>query len=170
MDSVIEVDHSNCTGCRTCEMLCSLYHFGVCTPAKSAIQVIRREKGGLIFSFPLVCQQCDPAPCIESCPVEALTRDNNKSPITLNRDECTLCGSCTEACPLGCITVDPEEVQLIHCDLCQGEPQCIPACHADCLKLVNRKTGDEKNEIERMTAILIKQNCLDHIPQRRSSS
>ena len=170
MDSVIEMDHTNCTGCRTCEMLCSLYHFGLCTPAKSAIQVIRREKGGLVFSFPLVCQQCDPAPCIESCPVAALTRDDNKSPIRLNREECTLCGSCTDVCPIGCINVDPEDVQLIQCDLCQGEPQCIPACHAGCLKLVSRKPWDGKNEIERMTAILKEQNCLDHIPQRRSSS
>jgi carbon-monoxide dehydrogenase iron sulfur subunit len=170
MDGVIDVDHANCTGCRTCEMLCSLYHFGLCSPSKSAIQVIRREKGGLIFSFPLVCQQCDPAPCIESCPVKALTREDNKSHIILNQDECTLCGSCTEACPLGCITVDPEEVQLIHCDLCQGEPQCISACHADCLKLVNRNRRDGKKEIEGMTAVLIKENCLDHILKRRSSS
>lgn len=168
MDSVIAVDHSGCTGCRTCEMICSLYHFGRCSPSKSAIQVIRRERGGLIFSFPLVCRQCDPAPCIESCPVEALIRDNGGH-IALNQDECTLCGLCTEACPLGCIDVDPEEVELVHCDLCEGEPQCVPACHAGCLKLVNRDTRDEKSEIERMTAILKQENCFDYIPMRRSS-
>ncbi len=170
MDSVIEVDYRNCTGCRTCEMLCSLFHFGLCTPAKSAIQVIRREKGGLVFSFPLVCQQCDPAPCLEACPTEALARDDEKGHLILDQEACTLCGSCTEACPIGCITVDPEEVQLIHCDLCQGEPQCVPACHADCLKLVNRKTGDEKKEVEGITAVLLKENCLDHIRNRRVSS
>lgn len=167
MDSVIAVDHSGCTGCRTCEMICSLYHFGMCSPSKSAIHVIRREKGGLIFSFPLVCRQCDPAPCIEACPVDALTRDENSGRIILNRDECTLCGFCREACPLCCIDIDPDEVELVHCDLCGGEPQCIPACHAECLKLVDRKTRDEKNEIESITSILEQQNCFDHILKRR---
>jgi len=168
MDNIIAVDHSGCTGCRTCEMICSLYHFGICSPSKSAIQVIRREKGGLVFSFPLVCRQCDPAPCIESCPVEALTRDNNGGHISLNPDECTLCGLCTEACPLGCIDVDPNDMELVHCDLCEGEPQCIPACHASCLQLVNRGSRDEKGEITHITAILKQEECFDHIPKRRA--
>ena len=166
MDRVIAIDHSGCTGCRTCEMICSLYHFGICSPSKSAIQVIRRERGGLIFSFPLVCRQCDPAPCIESCPVEALTRNNRAGHIILNPDECTLCGTCTEACPLGCIYIDPAEQDLVNCDLCQGEPQCIPACHAGCLKLIDGDTRDEKKEIEHITAILEQEGCTDHIPGR----
>ncbi len=168
MDSIIAVDHSSCTGCKTCEMLCSLYHFGRCTPSKSAIQVIRREKGGLVFAFPLVCRQCDPAPCIEACPVEALTRGDDKGNIILNADACTLCAICTEACPLGCIAVDPDETALVHCDLCGGEPQCIPACHADCLKLVKRNTRNEKDEIKHISGILNRENCFDHIPKRRS--
>ena len=69
---------------------------------------------------------------------------------------------------MGCIDVDPDEVELVHCDLCEGEPQCIPACHADCLKLVGSNTRDEKIEIERITAILQQENCFDHIPKRRS--
>ncbi len=170
MDSVIAVDHSNCTGCRTCEMICSLYHFGQCNPLKSAIHVIRREKDGLIFCLPLVCQQCDPAPCIDACPTGALSRDDNRGGLILDQTECTVCGLCIEACPLGCRLIDPENVSLIRCDFCGGDPQCIPACHAECLKDVKRNRHNEKNEIERLTGILTQENLLDHIPKRRSSS
>ena len=167
MEGVIAINHANCTGCRTCEMLCSLYHFGICSPSKSAVQIVRQEKGGLIFSFPLICQQCDPAPCIESCPTEALIRDENSGCIILNSDDCTLCDLCTEACPLGCIDVDPDEPALINCDLCQGEPLCVPACHAGCLKLADRTSLDEESEIGRLTGILKQENCYDHIAKRR---
>ncbi len=48
MPQFISVDHLVCTGCRECEVVCSLYHFGECNPERSAIRVVRSEKDGLV--------------------------------------------------------------------------------------------------------------------------
>jgi len=163
MESFIAVDHLHCTGCKTCELLCSLYHFGQCNPLKSAIHVIRREKNGLVFCLPLVCQQCEPAPCIEACPAEALSRGKDRGTLILDKNACDACGLCTEACPVGCVSIDTEKRELISCDLCDGNPQCIPACHADCLTEVESSKRDEKRNVEYLAGVLKEENLLDHI-------
>jgi len=170
MGSFVAVDHLHCTGCKTCEMICSLYHFGQCNPLKSAIRVIRREKDGLVFCLPLLCQQCEPAPCIEVCPTDALYRDRDQGNMILNKDECNACGLCTEICPLGCISIDTGEGNLISCNLCDGDPQCIPACHANCLTEVDRSKRNGKQEVEYLARILEEENLIGNIPGRRSSS
>ncbi len=164
MSPFIAVNHSVCTGCRTCEVVCSLYHFGECNPEKSAIRVIRRERGGLVFSLPLVCQQCRQASCLEACPTEAIWRENEGSPLTFDQEKCTGCGMCVEACPAGCISLDQLTNLLISCDLCQGRPQCISLCHSDCLTLEdNDRTGNPKR-VERLAGILEAEGLTDSVP------
>jgi carbon-monoxide dehydrogenase iron sulfur subunit len=164
MSPFIAVNHSLCTGCRTCEVVCSLYHFGECNPEKSAIRVIRREKGGLVFALPLVCQQCQQASCLEACPTEALWRKNEGSPLIFDQEKCTDCGMCVEACPAGCISLDQQNNLLISCDLCQGRPQCISLCHSNCLTLEdNDRTGNPKR-VERLAGILEAEGLTGSVP------
>lgn len=146
----IAVDHSVCTGCRECEVVCSLFHFGECNPERSAIRVIRREKEGLVFSLPLVCQQCDRPACIEACPVEALSREGEPNVLTVDHEACTGCGECIDACPGGCIFMDNRRNVVLSCDLCGGQPQCVELCHSYCL---SSSSGDEKEEMERVKSL-----------------
>ena len=143
MPQFISVDHQVCTGCKECEVVCSLYHFGECNPERSAIRVIRRERNGLVEPLPLVCQQCEEAPCMEACPTDALVRENHMAVMTVDQENCTGCGECIDACPAGCIFMDKQQDVAICCDLCGGQPQCIDLCHSDCLKLAK---GDEENK------------------------
>lgn len=165
MNRFIAVEHKKCTGCRTCQLLCSLYHFGESNPSKSAIQVIRKERDGLVNCFPLVCQQCNPAPCIDACPTQAISRDETGA-LKFNRDDCSSCGVCIEACPVGAITITVDK-SLINCDLCGGEPQCVPACHAACLSIVESEEETGQNTAY-LTDILEQNNLSGRVDRRRS--
>ena len=167
MSHFINVEHEHCTGCKTCELLCSLYHFGECNPLKSAIRIIRRERDGLVFCLPLVCQNCEPAPCIEACPTGALSREEGKGILAFNEDECTFCKLCVEACPVGGISLDTDDSNIISCDLCGGEPQCVPACHAHCLTVADSSQANAPQNLERLTSILEQEGLLNSIPGRR---
>jgi carbon-monoxide dehydrogenase iron sulfur subunit len=67
------VDYERCTGCRNCEMACSVFHVQACNPAKSAVRIVKREREGL--NVPIVCQQCEEPACAGICPVQAISRD-----------------------------------------------------------------------------------------------
>jgi len=162
----IAVDHRSCTGCKTCELVCSLYHFGECDPGRSAIRVIRREKKGLIFCLPLVCQRCEEAACIEACPTGALMRREDGG-LIIDEDNCTACGICAEACPAGCLSLDAAAKAVIGCDLCDGEPQCVLFCHARCLREAESSGEDGKQRVACLVEILEQEGLPGGLPGRR---
>jgi carbon-monoxide dehydrogenase iron sulfur subunit len=164
----IAIDHRPCTGCKTCELVCSLYHFGVCDPGRSAIRVIRREKKGLVFCLPLVCQHCEKAACIEACPTGALARRDNSGFLVIDEGNCTSCGICVEACPAGCLSLDAERKRAIGCDLCGGEPQCVPFCHARCLREAESAGADGKQGVAGLAEILKREDLQDALTGRRA--
>ena len=154
MPQFIAVDHEGCTGCRECEVVCSLYHFGECNPERSAIRVTRKEKDGLVLSLPLVCQQCEQAPCLEACATGALSRESVRGTIVVDRESCSGCGDCVEACPAGCIFVDNVSLVVICCDLCSGQPQCVDLCHSHCLTHASSEGASANGRVERLARIL----------------
>ncbi|MEM2455393.1 MAG: 4Fe-4S dicluster domain-containing protein [Candidatus Bathyarchaeia archaeon] len=138
--SKIIVDPSKCSGCRVCEAICSLINEGIFNPTKSRIKVIRMIKGspaGLLYSVPVVCQQCEEAYCQKVCPVRAIYR-NNKGALVVDEQKCIGCRLCEAACPIGAISVDIEKHVALKCNLCEriGEPQCVKYCFDEAIKLV----------------------------------
>ena len=71
---VLAIDHEKCTGCRRCELVCSVFHEGVSNPSKARIKVEKWEWEGLYI--PMTCRQCVDAPCMNVCPVKAIERDD----------------------------------------------------------------------------------------------
>lgn len=113
-----------CTGCRLCEMVCTLWHDDVFNAEKSRIRVTKK---GVKLDIPVVCTQgnaCDQE-CATVCPVECI-RVVDGTAIEVVEDECTGCEACVEECPFNCIWMK-EEV-AIKCDLCHGDPVCIKFC------------------------------------------
>jgi carbon-monoxide dehydrogenase iron sulfur subunit len=125
MSKVLFVEPEKCTGCRSCELICSFTHTGEFNPLHSCISVVAFEKIG--FSFPAVCQQCSVAACVAVCPVGAISKDENGAMI-VNHSICLRCKMCTIACPFGATFYDAENDFILKCDLCGGDPQCVKYC------------------------------------------
>ena len=129
---VLFVDFEKCTGCRTCEVACSLKNEGVCNPALSRITIVGWREMGL--DVPMVCQQCEIALCQCVCPVEALVRNEHTGAVVVDDDVCVGCRSCVAACPFGTITVHPYTGKIISCTLCDGDPTCVKFCETGALR------------------------------------
>lgn len=137
-DRVIDVDVDACTGCRLCETFCSVFNEGVCNPDKSRIRVSRWEWEG--FQTPVICRHCDPAPCISSCPVGALFKEEKTGAVKLDHDLCIRCGMCTLACSYGAISFDKKNEKMKKCELCSDDPPCVRCCETEAVFLSQRRT------------------------------
>ena len=160
MAKILFVDDEKCTGCRLCEMYCSLTKSKTCNPARSRIRVIKREEQAI--SVPVLCQHCHDAPCMMVCPVNAITRDESTLMVALDNDVCIGCHTCLVACPFGALSIDPVEGSVIKCDQCGGDPICAKVCstgaieymEADRFGLMRRRQGLEKLASLKLTDVV----------------
>jgi len=132
-------DFSKCSGCRKCEIACSLSHENRIWPETSRIRIFMLVPG---LEFPHFCAQCDDYPCVEACPVKALSIDSKTSAVLVDEEECTGCGQCIAACPGRVPHMHPTENHILICDLCGGNPQCVKVCQEgrwNVLKTVPKK-------------------------------
>ncbi len=130
--ATLRVDPEKCCGCRICEMACSMAHHGLFNPRKAflRIEMNRLPMLGTKISeidVPVVCLQCDSAPCSEVCPERAIERTETGAWIVDER-KCSGCGFCVDACSYGMITVNAQENSAGKCDLCEGRPLCVAYC------------------------------------------
>ncbi len=138
MGYILSIDHEKCTGCRNCELACSVAHHKEFNPARSRIQVIKREHNNLIA--PMVCLQCESPLCKDACPTEAIT-ENEHGVLYVKKDVCIGCMSCVTACVYGGIAMDPKTHKAIKCDLCWGEPACVTVCEYGAISYIPREQG-----------------------------
>lgn len=136
----IIVDFDKCTGCRTCEIVCSSFHHpvningesfkGLGNPKLGNIQVYHLNPD---VDVPSVCANCPDAPCVEACPTDklAIFRDPSTGTIRTNHEECLSCGSCARACAeqrTGVIKMSANNQPTRICDQCSGDSQCAKHC------------------------------------------
>lgn len=118
-------DFSACTGCRRCELACSLHHEGWMWPEASRIRVFMPFPG---VEVPHLCAQCQDYPCVGACPVTALSTDPETGAVIVDRETCISCGACIRACPGTVPTLHPGDNKSNICDLCGGSPKCVERC------------------------------------------
>ena len=135
MAKVLMVDYEKCTGCRMCELVCSVKHEGVSNPARSRVKIVKWEWEGRYI--PMACQQCQSAPCMAVCPVKAISRDEELNRVVVDYDMCIGCRMCVAACPFGAMSFDTLASKVIKCDLCDGDPQCVRFCDTKAIQYVD---------------------------------
>ena len=149
----LRVDFTRCTGCHLCEIACSLYNQGICSPAHSHISVISWEEA---FDVPLVCHQCDDAPCIMVCPAEARVRNEKTWAIHVDREKCIGCRMCIYECSFSAISVQSEDETTTNCTLCNGEePRCVQVCDTEAIRFV--EPSEETEDLFRETENKLKE-------------
>ncbi len=114
-----------CTGCLECELACSIKKTGIANPAEARIKITKGIEDDICL--PIICRHCDPAPCAEECPVDAIGRDPVTGAVVIDHEECIDCEQCLTACPFGAIQLSGDG-DVIKCDLCGGDPQCVKFC------------------------------------------
>jgi len=118
-------DYKQCSGCRLCEVACSLRHEGKIWPEASRVRVFMLVPGAEI---PHLCAQCHDYPCLHACPEKAISFNEKIGSVMVDRKKCTACGDCIKACPGRVPYIHPTKNYAVICDLCGGDPQCVKIC------------------------------------------
>lgn len=163
-------DATKCSGCRACEIACSVEHerknnkigrtVGTMdVPVMPRLYVVNISDG---ISAAIQCKHCEDAPCLNICSKEAIFRENGQ--VIIDGDKCIGCKDCMLACPYGAINLYEcfkdssillqsdgvtHKYSATKCDLCAGNPDgpaCVRACPNKALRLIDpAKEKDEKN-------------------------
>ena len=140
MEKVLAIDYEKCTGCRNCELACSVAHTQTFNPARSRIQILKDELSNMVA--PIVCLQCETPLCKNACPNGAIV-ENEHGILYVDSNTCVGCLNCVTACIYGGISMDPKTKKAIKCDHCGGEPKCVPACEYGAIVYQDKKEGLE---------------------------
>jgi len=116
----LAIKEERCSGCRACELVCSMRNFSEPNPKKSAIRISGAFPAPGRFSI-TYCDQC--GTCAEVCPAEAIQEVDGHYEI--DSDLCTGCMICVEECPHGAMYSHRDEDVPFKCVAC-GD--CVAYC------------------------------------------
>ena len=133
------IDLRKCIGCHACTIACKAEHeipvgvnrCWVKTVESGTFPDTRR------FFFPVLCNQCDDAPCAKICPTNALFKRRDGI-VDLHGDSCIGCRACMVACPYDQLFIDPNTHTAEKCNFCANRvenellPACVSVCPTEC--------------------------------------
>ena len=115
-------------------LVCAVKNFGVNNKSKSSI------KTKCLFPRPArnevqLCRQdeCAGHPCIGACPTGAIALNGNGI-VDVDKEKCTKCLSCSQACPYDAIFTHKDVDYVLHCNLCNGNPECVKWCPTNAIE------------------------------------
>ena len=94
------IDLVKCTRCHACVAACRVEHFLPLHVTWVKLIALETETSGIaeISTYPVRCNQCQDAPCVEVCPTEA-THQRDDGIVMIDHDKCIGCRYCVIACP-----------------------------------------------------------------------
>ncbi|MCR4420195.1 MAG: (4Fe-4S)-binding protein [Clostridia bacterium] len=131
---VIKIDPSKCTGCRSCELICSASHatpkYGSTNPAKARIRVMFKPLENIYL--PVMAGEYTPAEC------------PGRYSIIIDGQEYGECAFCRASCPSRDLFKEPDSGLPLKCDLCESDPTlekplCVQWCYHEALTYEERE-------------------------------
>ncbi len=94
------IDLTKCSRCHGCVAACRVEHFLPLRISWVKLIASEKEEGGFVdvSTYPVRCNQCKEAPCVEVCPTEA-TQQRPDGIVWIDADKCIGCRYCVIACP-----------------------------------------------------------------------
>lgn len=133
------IDLRKCIGCHACTIACKAEHQIPVGSHRCWVKTV--EKGTFPdtrrFFFPVLCNQCEDAPCVRICPTRALFKRRDGI-VDLNSASCIGCRACMEACPYDQLFIDPNTRTAEKCNFCANRvenkllPACVSVCPTEC--------------------------------------
>ncbi len=114
-----------CDGCMDCIEACK-GAVGSNGEAPAIARITIKEEEGL--HFPVLCRNCEEAPCVASCMPGARIKKDGFTKTDYSK--CVGCWMCIMACPFGAIERVAEEHLAYKCEGCLDEdtPACVKSC------------------------------------------
>jgi tetrathionate reductase subunit B len=175
------IDVSICNGCYCCQIACKDEHVGndwtpYAKPEPDTgqfwLKLHEFVRGTVpkvkMHYLPVLCQHCDNAPCIKSCPVDAIYKRPDGM-VVIDPVKCTGCKNCPDACPWGVIFFNEDLNIAQKCSGCAhildgkggGEglptiPRCVDICPTGAITFMSEteaKTTAAKGGVLEPTSI-----------------
>jgi benzoyl-CoA reductase subunit BamC len=157
----ITVYTDKCTGCRSCEAICSAFHaspkYGAANPKKARIRVLSEYSTDAYL----------PVYAGQHVRVECVGRDR----YTIDGKEYEECAFCRAACPSRAAFKEPDSSLPLNCDMCESdselqEPLCVTWCLNDALVYEERQErleDEQEKELETGMEALTKKFGLEKV-------
>jgi anaerobic dimethyl sulfoxide reductase subunit B len=135
-------DQTRCTGCYTCVVACKDWYDLDPGPV-NYMRVQSIEKGTFPDLFAaylaLPCTHCLQPPCVQVCPIRAITKREEDGIVVVDSDQCLGKMECPQKCLKACPWKAPQfgpsaDAKMQKCELCferreEGQqPICVEAC------------------------------------------
>ena len=152
MGKVLIIDNTKCNGCYNCQLSCKDEHVGndwtpIAKPQPDTGHFWWKISEIVQGSVPKVrvrykhdvCQHCDDAPCMASCPTKAIYKRDDGI-VILDPEKCRGSRTCVDACPYGAIYYNADLNIAQKCTWCAhllddgwSGPRCVHSCPTDAL-------------------------------------
>ena len=134
VDGVAKVDKDKCTGCGACANICpkQVIMIDVGGPRKPVVMCSNKDKGPVAMkACTTSCIAC--GMCERTCKFDAL-HINDKGVAEVDKEKCTNCGACREACPRKLIVEVPYKQKVfVNCANKERGPAVTKVCANSCI-------------------------------------
>jgi len=135
---IIVLPNDACNGCDKCVVACGQalgYGSKDDEDKMAAIKIVNSDADHF---FPIVCRNCQEAPCVTACMSGCIQPDEDGHVIT-DYNRCVGCWMCVMSCPFGAIETDKKKHVTVKCNSCldKAVAPCVAACDRNVLIQIN---------------------------------